>query len=74
MELEEDIYEIRTDGTKERRKPIENLRDHTGYLIDEEFEPAESEIDYTKDVIHLTWKSNRYERYDREVCATPTGG
>ena len=66
MELEEDIYEIRTDGTKQRRKPAQ-IYAITGHSIDEEFEPSESEIDYAKDIIHLTWKSNRDERYDWEL-------
>ena len=66
MELEDDIYEVRTDGTKARRNPVQAYA-ITGHSILEEFEPQESEIDYSKEVIHLTWKSNRDERYDWEL-------
>ena len=66
MELEDDIYEIRTDGKRERRNPVQ-VYAITGHSILEEFEPQESEIDYSKEVIHLTWKSNRDERYDWEL-------
>ena len=66
MELEDDIYEVRTDGKRERRKPVQ-VYAITGHSISEEFEPSESEIDYDKEIIHLTWKSNRDERYDWEL-------
>ena len=63
MELEEDIYEIRSDGTKTRKIPFQAYA-VTGHSISEEFEPSESEIDYDQDPIHLTWISNRGERYE----------
>ena len=66
MELEDDIYEVRTDGTKVRKDPVQYYA-ITGHSILEEFEPKESEIDYSKEVIHLTHKSNRDERYDWEL-------
>jgi hypothetical protein len=66
MELEDDIYEIRTDGKKVRKEPFQAYA-ITGHSILEEFEPSESQIDYSKEVIHLTHKSNRDERYDWEL-------
>ena len=66
MELEDGIYEVRSDGKRERRNPVQ-VYAITGHSILEEFEPQESEIDYSKEVIHLTWKSNRDERYDWEL-------
>jgi hypothetical protein len=66
MNVEDKIYEIRTDGTKKRREPLQ-VYAITGHSIDEEYEPQESQIDYSKDIIHLTWKSNRDERYDWEL-------
>lgn len=66
MELEEDIYEVKTDGVRVRRNPVD-IYAITGHSISEEFEPTEAEIDPYKDVIHLTWKSNRGERYDWEL-------
>ena len=66
MEVEDEIYEIRTDGSRKRRNPIE-VYAITGHSIDEEFEPSESQIDHDKEIIHLTWKSNRDERYDWEL-------
>jgi hypothetical protein len=66
MELEDDIYEIRTDGTKTRRQPFQAYA-ITGHSIDEEFHPSESMIDKSKDKIPITWKNNRGERYDWEL-------
>ena len=66
MEVEDDIYEIRTDGARTRRAPFQAYA-ITGHSISEEFEPSESQIDYSKEVIHLTHKSNRDERYDWEL-------
>jgi len=66
MELEDDIYEVRTDGTKARRNPFQAYA-ITGHSILEEFEPREDQIDSSKEIIHLTWKSNRDERYDWEL-------
>ena len=67
MELEDDIYEVRTtDGARVRKEPFQAYA-ITGHSILEEFEPPESQIDYSKEVIHLTHKSNRDERYDWEL-------
>ena len=66
MELEDDIYEIRTDGTKARKKPVQYYA-ITGHSILEEFDPQESEIDYSKEIIQLTHKNNRGEQYDWEL-------
>ena len=63
MELEDKIYEIRTDGKRNRREPLQ-VYAITGHSIDEEFEPDELQIDYSKEIIDLTWRSNRDERYD----------
>jgi hypothetical protein len=66
MELEDDIYEVRTDGTKVRKNPVQYYA-ITGHSILEEFEPQESEIDLDKEVIHLTHTNNRGDRYDWEL-------
>lgn len=66
MELEDDIYEVRGDGARVRREPIQAYA-ITGHSILEEYEPQETEIDYSKEIIHLTHKSNRDERYDWEL-------
>jgi hypothetical protein len=66
MELEDDIYEVRTDGTKARKEPVQAYA-ITGHSILEEFEPREDQIDFSKEIIHLTHKSNRDERYDWEL-------
>jgi hypothetical protein len=66
MELEDDIYEIKSDGKKVRKEPFHAYA-ITGHSILEEFDPSESQIDYSKEVIHLTHKSNRDERYDWEL-------
>ena len=67
MELEDDIYEVRgTDGARVRREPFQAYA-ITGHSILEEYEPQESEIDHSKEIIHLTHKSNRDERYDWEL-------
>jgi hypothetical protein len=66
MVLEEVIYEVRTDGSKSRRTPIQAYA-ITGHSILEEFEPREDQIDFDKEIIHLTHKSNRDERYDWEL-------
>ena len=66
MEIEDHIYEIKTDGSKSRRKPVQAYA-ITGHSIDEEFEPEESQIDPYEDVIHLIWRSHRGERYDWEL-------
>ena len=66
MELEDDIYEVRTDGTKVRKNPVQYYA-ITGHSILEEFEPQESEIDSSKEIIHISHKNNRDERYDWEL-------
>ena len=67
MELEDDIYEVRTtDGARVRREPFQAYA-ITGHSILEEYEPTESEIDESKEIIHLTHKSNRDEQYDWEL-------
>ena len=66
MELEDDIYEVRTDGVKTRRMPIKAYA-IKGHSIDEEFLPPESEWDRYGEIIPLTWISNRGERYDWEL-------
>jgi hypothetical protein len=66
MELEDDIYEVRTGGEKVRRNQYQ-VYAITGHSILEEFEPRESDIDFNKEVIHLTHKNNRDERYDWEL-------
>jgi hypothetical protein len=66
MELEDDIYEIRTDGTRARKREVQYYA-ITGHSILEEFEPKESEIDPDKEIIHITHKNNRGDRYDWEL-------
>ena len=66
MELEDDIYEIRTDGTKIRRQPCDAYA-ITGHSIDEEFHPQESMINKHREKIPIVWRSNRGERYDWEL-------
>ena len=66
MELEEEIYAVRGDGARERREPVQAYA-ITGHSVLEEFEPQESEIDFSKEVIRLTHKSYRGERYDWEL-------
>jgi hypothetical protein len=66
MSLEDRIWEINTNGARKRKEPVQ-VYAITGHSIDEEFEPQESQIDYSKEVIHLIWKSNRDERYDWEL-------
>src|ERR1700679_1200660 len=47
IELEDDIYEVRGDGARVRREPIQAYA-ITGHSILEEYEPQETEIDYSK--------------------------
>jgi hypothetical protein len=66
MELEDDIYEVRTDGTKVRKNPVQYYA-ITGHSILEEFDPQESEIDFSKEIIRISHTNNRGERYDWEL-------
>ena len=66
MEIEEDIYEVRGDGARIRRQPVQ-VYAITGHSILEEFEPKKSDIDHSQEVIHITHKNNRGERYDWEL-------
>jgi hypothetical protein len=66
MEIEDDIYEIRKDGTKKRQNPFDAYA-ITGHSIDEEYHPKKSLIDPYREKIPIVWKSNRDERYDWEL-------
>jgi hypothetical protein len=66
MQLEDRIWDVTTSGAKKRKEPFQAYA-ITGHSIDEEYEPKDSQIDTDKDVIHLTWRSNRDERYDWEL-------
>ena len=66
MELEDDIYTVREDGARVRKNPVQYYA-ITGHSILEEFEPQESEIDFSKEIIRISHKNNRDERYDWEL-------
>ena len=65
MQLEDDIYEIRTDGSKARRNPVE-VYAIKGHSIEEHLYPRDDDprIDHSKPKIHLTKINNRDEHYD----------
>jgi hypothetical protein len=65
MELEDDIYEIRTDGIRERRNPVEVFA-IKGHSIEEHLYPQDDDprIDNSKPRIHITQVNHRDERYD----------
>lgn len=66
MELEDDIYEVRTDGTKKRKNDFIAYA-IKGHSIGEEFYPSESEIDPHRETINLDWESTRGEKYDWQL-------
>jgi hypothetical protein len=66
MELEDDLYEVTTDGKKKRRSPFDAYA-IVGHSIGEEFLPSASQIDRYREKIAIVWKSHRGERYDWEL-------
>jgi len=68
MELEEDIYVVRGDGSKARKYPVQAYA-VKGHSIEEDLYPQDDDprIDNSLERIHLTWKSNRNEQYDWEL-------
>lgn len=65
-EVEEQIYEVRTDGSKQRRNKFTAYA-IVGHSIEEEFLPTESMIDANKSKIQLSHVSARGEKYDWEL-------
>ncbi len=65
-EVEEHIYEVRTDGTRKRRNPFK-VYAIVGHSIEEEFWPSESQIDKSKERIRITHTSARGEQYDWDL-------
>ena len=65
MELEDDIYEVRTDGSRERKNPYE-VYAVKGHSIEEHLYPADDDprIDHSKPRIELTQINNRNEEYN----------
>ncbi len=68
MELEDDIYEVRTTGEKVRRSPVQ-VYAIKGHSIEEDFYPADDDpkIDNSKERITLNWKNTRGEEYEWEL-------
>jgi hypothetical protein len=69
MELEKDIYEVRTEGSniiRKRRNPFQAYA-IKGHSIDEKFYPDEGLVDKYLDVIKLVWRANNGDRYDWEL-------
>ena len=66
MELEDYIYDVKTDGARVRKEPVQYYA-ITGHSILEEFDPMESEIDFSKEVIKLEHTNHRGETYNWEL-------
>lgn len=68
-EVENRVYEIMTKSSgdaKVRRVPLEAYA-ITGHSIDATFEPDDAIIDGDKEIIPITWKSYRGDRYEWEL-------
>jgi hypothetical protein len=61
QEIEDHVYDLQS-PSKERKRPIQAYA-ITGDSIDDGFEPAESNIDYDKAHIRVTWCSHRGQTY-----------
>ena len=67
MEIEDRIYEVRTDmHTRTRREPVE-IYAITGHDVDEVFHPPDDRIDWSKEVVRVEWDSYRGHHFEWEM-------
>ena len=66
LNIEKQIYEIRSGNERERKKPAQAYA-ITGHDVDDVFYPSEDQIDWKKDSIRVVKQSHRGQKYEWEM-------